>query len=337
MRGNSYGNNLVLTSFGESHGVALGAVVDGVPAQIEISEDDFRHDLARRRPGQSGVTTSRNEADEPEILSGIFEGQTLGTPIAVLIRNKDHKSDEYDKEYKRPGHAETAWEHKYGIRDYRGGGRASGRETIARVIGGTIAKKILPKDLQIHGFTRKICGIEAENIPQELSTETIDANSVRCPDSAAAKKMEELILEAKESGDSLGGIAELRITGVPAGLGEPTFRKAKSELAAAMMSVGAVSTVSLGLREEEFELPGSVFHVPLKAGIAMRSHGIQGGITNGEPITLYVFIKPPSTTGSMATKGRHDPCILPRVIPVLEAMAAFTLADLFLSARMDRL
>jgi len=337
MRGNSIGRHLVLTSFGESHGAALGAVLDGVPAGIPLSTEDFQRDLARRRPGQSAVASQRIEEDAPELLSGVFEGKTLGTPVAVIVRNTGQQSGDYSPDTYRAGHADKVWKMKYGIRDYRGGGRASGRETIARVIAGTVAAKILTQSVTIVGYTRKIGRILAQSIPGTVTRELVDLHPVRCPDAQAAEEMQRTILEHKERGDSLGGVVELVITGVPPGLGEPVFGKAKSMLAEAFCSIGAVSGVQFGATEEELELPGSEFHEEVSAGIARRSYGIQGGITNGEPIIARVFVKPPSTTGRLALEGRHDPCIVPRIIPVLEAMAAFVLADLSLGARMDKL
>ncbi len=339
MRGNSFGNNLVLTTFGESHGAAIGAVIDGCPAGIALSEDDFRTALQRRRPGQSRLTSPRAEADDPEILSGIFNGVTLGTPLAVIVRNTDARPADYSETVYRPGHADKVWEEKYGVRDHRGGGRASGRETIARVIGGVIAEKILPPGLRIVAFTKQIGMIAATSIPETLTREIVDEHPTRCPDAAVAFEMERAIFRCKEAGNSLGGIVEVRIDGAPCGLGEPVFRKAKSALAGALMSIGAVVGVTLGDAVNEVALDGKTFHdfaQSPREGISQRAHGIQGGITNGERISLLAYIKPPGTLGDTALKGRHDPCIVPRVIPVLEAMAALVLADLFLAARLDK-
>lgn len=338
MRGNSFGNILVLTTFGESHGAGLGAVLDGCPAGVSLTIEDLRKDLARRRPGANSLVSSRREKDEPEILSGVFEGRTLGSPIAVLVRNSDARSEDYDSEILRPGHADRPWQDKYGFRDYRGGGRSSGRETLARVIGGAIAKRLLPSGLEIHAFTRRIGSLEAKELPEMLTTELIDAHPVRCPDSAVAADIGTLIEDLASRGDSVGGIAEIWIDGVPAGLGEPVFHKATSVLCAALMSIGAVRGVTLGDAETEVLMPGSRFHeeAPDHQGLALRSWGIQGGITTGQRIVLRAFVKPPATLGEMALQGRHDACLLPRILPVMEAMAALALADLYLLSRLDR-
>jgi chorismate synthase len=342
MRGNTYGNLLTLTTFGESHGVALGAVVDGCPAGIEISADDFARDLARRRPGQSKVTTGRTEADAPEILSGVFEGHTLGSPICVIVRNTNARSRDYDPNYYRAGHADRVWEEKFGRRDWRGGGRASGRETLCRVIGGTVAEKILGPDVRVVGFTRQIGTHVAQDMPDELTRDVVDQNSVRCPDTGVAEAIEAELLQCKQGGDSRGGVVELWIDGLPIGLGEPVFGKAKSRLADALLSVGAVVGVTLGDAVQDATRRGKDFHVGISgsgpdAGFSPAAHGIQGGITNGERIVLRAYFKPASTVGSMARKGRHDPCIVPRAVPVMEAMASLALADLFLASRLDRI
>jgi len=339
VRGNSFGRFLVLTTFGESHGPALGAVIDGCPAGIHIAHQDFAAALRRRRPGQSSMTSSRKEDDEPEILSGIFENVTLGTPIAVIVRNMDARSEDYDPKTMRPGHADVVWEEKYRIRDHRGGGRASGRETLARVIGAVVAEKILPASVHIVAFTRRIGTLEARYVPENLTRALVDEHATRCPDSEVAERMSEELLRCKADGDSRGGIVELWIDGVPAGWGEPVFRKMKSDLAAALMSVGAVIGVALGDSCNEVVLPGSVFHAinPESSNQSPRSYGIQGGITNGDRITLRAFIKPVSTIGALARQGRHDPCIVPRVVPVLEAMVALVVADFSLQQRLDRI
>lgn len=339
MPGNTFGRVLRLTTFGESHGPALGAVADGCPAGVGIALDDFRSALARRRPGQSAIASPRAEADEPEILSGVLGGVTLGTPIAVIVRNTDQRSSDYDNLSPRPGHADLAWERKYGVRDARGGGRSSGRETLARVIGGVIAERILPADVRIVAFTRAIGTTAALDVPDALDRAAVDLHPTRCPDPAAAARIEEDLLACTRDGDSRGGIVELRIDGVPAGLGQPVFKKAKSELAAALMSIGAVTGVTLGDAFADAALAGLVFHSDEDVdaeGWEIRAHGIQGGITNGRRITLRCAVKPVSTIGSAARAGRHDPCIVPRVIPVVEAMAALVLADLYLASRLDR-
>lgn len=341
MRGNTFGSLLTLTTFGESHGPAMGAVVDGCPAGIPLGAADFSAQLERRRPGQSELTSARQEPDSPEILSGVFQGETLGTPICVLVRNQDARSRDYDPNFYRAGHADRVWQDKYGRRDYRGGGRASGRETLSRVIGGVIAEKLLPAELKIVGFTRQIGELVARDIPAALTRDLVDAHPTRCPDPAAAAEMSALLSDCKRAGDSRGGVVELRIDGLPLGLGEPVFRKAKNLLAGAMMSVGAVVGCTLGDAHQDAKTPGLRFHSGIsgsseRAGISPAANGIQGGITNGERVRLLVYFKPASTTGSMARSGRHDPCIIPRAIPVLESMAALVLADLYLNQRLDQ-
>lgn len=340
MRGNSFGNLFVLTGFGESHGTALGAVVDGCPSGVQLTTSDIAKALRRRRPGQSVLTSARAEEDKPEILSGILDGRTLGTPIAVVVRNHDARSSDYDPDLYRTGHADSTWEQKYGMRDYRGGGRASGRETIARVIGGAIAERALPASVHITCFARQIGHIIAPQVSETLTRAEVDAFPSRCPNAEADVAIAEELLRLREQGDSVGGIVELRMDGVPAGLGEPVFRKAKSELTSALMSIGAVTGVSLGEAFTEALLPGSAYHIPVEGaprGTDVRSYGIQGGITNGERIVLRAAVKPVSTIGSMAREGRHDPCIIPRIIPVVESMAAMVLLDLWLAARLDRI
>lgn len=340
MRGNSFGNHFVLTSFGESHGPALGAVIDGCPSGVALSADSIAQALQRRKPAQSIITSQRAEEDRPEILSGIFEGYTLGTPVAVLVRNNDARSADYRPTTYRTGHADGVWDDKFTHRDYRGGGRSSGRETIARVIGGAIAERVLPPSLRIVAFTRQIGHVILRNNPDDISRETVDRFITRCPDADADAAITEELLRLKEQGDSVGGIVELRIDSVPAGLGEPVFNKAKSRLTAAIMSIGAVSGVTLGEAFTECLLPGTEFHTAVPnapSGIAVRSYGIQGGITSGERIILRVAVKPTGTIQQEALRGRHDPCIVPRVIPVIESMAALVLADLWLASRLDNI
>jgi chorismate synthase len=339
MRGNTFGDFLTLTTFGESHGPALGAVIDGCPAGIPLGVEDFAAALRRRRPGQSSVASPRKEADEPEIVSGLFEGRTLGTPICVIVRNEDARSGDYDPKTYRTGHADKVWEEKYGIRDYRGGGRASGRETVGRVIGGVVAEIILPPSVRIVGFTRRVGCIDAVAVPESLSRELVDAHPTRCPDPEAAERIAAELLACIDTGDSRGGIVEIRIDGVPEGLGEPVFRKTEALLAQAFMSIGAVSGVMMGDAIADAVRDGLDLHgvgSEIREGISRASRGIQGGITNGERIVLTAIVKPTSTIGKMAISGRHDPCIVPRVIPVLEAMAALVLADLYLAARLDK-
>lgn len=340
MRGNTFGNLLTLTTFGESHGPALGAILDGCPAGIPLSIEDLQPQLNRRRPGQSSITTSRDEADVGEILSGVFEGRTLGTPICVIVRNRDARSKDYDPDHFRAGHADRVWEDKFQHRDYRGGGRASGRETLCRVIGGSIAEKILPPSVSIVGFTRQIGQHRAQSVPEVLTRDQVDRTATRCPDTAVSAVIEDELAQCKSEGDSRGGIIEVWIDGVPKGLGEPVFRKAKNLLPNAVTSIGAVIGCTLGDAPRDVAMAGTEFHSGVsgsgpEAGISPSANGIQGGITNGQRIRLQVYFKPASTVGSMARKGRHDPCIVPRAIPVVESMIALTLADLYLVSRLN--
>lgn len=326
MASNSFGQLLRITTFGESHGVALGVVIDGCPANIPLTEEDFLPELARRRPGQSAVTTARRESDRPEILSGTFEGKTTGMPIAVIIRNEGQKSQDYDalKAVHRPGHADETYEKKYGHRDHRGGGRSSGRETVARVIAGVVARKILPEETTIIGHTVKIGAIEAMTFDPQV----IETNPVRCADPQAAKAMEEYILSLKEQFNSTGGIIEIRTIRPPVNLGDPVFGKLKEKLADGLMSIGATTGFGYGAGFQTAEMRGQDY-------IADRKNfgGMLGGISTGEDLVVHVSIKPPTSVGDIAKKGRHDPCIVPRVIPVAEAMVALVLADCLLMQR----
>lgn len=342
MRGNTFGNFLTLTTFGESHGVALGAVLDGCPAGIPLSMDDIQKNLNRRRPGQSKITTSRGEKDAGEILSGVFDGKTLGTPICVVVRNHDARSRDYDPNYYRAGHADRVWEEKYEHRDYRGGGRASGRETLCRVIGGSIAEQILPPEVSIVGFTRQIGTHRVPDPAPGLTRNEVDTHATRMPDHEVGDVVSAELTACKEEGDSRGGIVEVWVEGLPVGLGEPVFMKAKNMLANAILSVGAVVGVTLGDAPGDVQMRGVDFHSGVSgtgddAGISPAANGIQGGITNGERIRVQAYFKPASTVGSMATSGRHDPCIVPRAVPVIEAMVALTLADLYLASTLDKI
>ncbi|MFZ2070432.1 MAG: chorismate synthase [Halobacteriota archaeon] len=350
MSGNSFGKLFRVTTWGESHGAAVGVVVDGCPAGLELSEEEIQHELDRRRPGVSEITTERKEADEVNILSGVFEGKTLGTPISMLIWNKDVDSRPYEplKNIARPGQADFSYQIKYGIRDYRGGGRASGRETAARVAAGAIANKILAvQGIQIIGHVVAVGGIRAREVSIAEIKTNAGRNAVRCADSEAAVQMETLIKEVKAAGDSVGGIVEVIATGVPAGLGEPVFEKLDAELATALMGIGAVKGVEIGAGFKAARLKGSEMNDEfyMKEGeIRTRTNnagGILGGISTGEPVICRLAVKPTSSIAKpqrsvdmekrreieVKIKGRHDPCICPRIVPVAEAMVALVLAD----------
>ena len=327
---NTIGHMFRVTTFGESHGVALGAVIDGCPAGILLKKEDIDKELKRRRPGQSKMVTQRKETDACEIVSGVFEGKTTGMPIAVLVRNTGQQGGEYKtlKNKFRVGHADKNFQEKYGIRDYRGGGRSSGRETIGRVIGGAVAKKILPKKTEIFGHIVQIGDIKAEKFVKSF----IEKNSVRCADRDKAKEMEKYILNLKKSFDSTGGMVEIRVLNPPPYLGEPVFDKLKADLAKAVMSIGAVTGFSYGAGFETAKMKGSHY-------ISDSKHfgGILGGIATGEDIMMRVSIKPTVSIGEIAKKGRHDPCIAPRVIPAIEGMVAITLVDQYLRGKITKL
>jgi len=350
MAGNTTGNIFRVTTFGSSHGKALGAVVDGCPAGLELSREDVQAELERRRPGISNITTKRNETDQVELLSGIFKGKTDGTPIAAVVYNTDIDSSTYEafKNKPRPGHGDYTWKYKYGIYDYRGGGRGSGRVTIGHVIGGTIAKKLLKLlEIKIVSHVTQVGDIKAKHVAHGLIANYASQNPVRCADQKAAIMMEEKILEAKKKGDSIGGVVETIIFGVPAGLGEPVFDKLDADLAKALMGIGAVKGVEIGFgfelaqstasaTNDEYYLEGKKIKTTTNT-----SGGIVGGISNGMPIVTRVAVKPtPSISIPQKTvniqkmeeteikiEGRHDPCICPRLTAVAEAAVAMVLAD----------
>ena len=348
---NTIGKIFSITSFGSSHGKALGAVVDGCPANLELSEEDIQIELNKRRPGTSALTTSRQEGDKIEIVSGIFEGKTDGTPITGIVYNTNQKSKDYSniKNTPRPGHGDFCWMEKYGIYDYNGGGRGSGRITIGHVIGGAIAKKLLKtQGIEITSHVVQIGDIKAENINYENLKDIIEKNNVKCGDADAAKLMEELILSKKQEGDSVGGIVETIATGVPAGLGEPVFGKLDGDLAQILMSINAVKGVEIGLGFESAKSTASEindeFHYDEDNSIKTKTNnsgGILGGMSNGMPIVSRIAVKPtPSISKCQNTvdlekmenkkieiKGRHDPCICPRVTAVAESSTAIILAD----------
>lgn len=347
MAGNTFGKLFKLTTFGESHGEALGGIIDGCPPGIEIDFQAIHAEMQRRKPGQSSIVTQRQEADEVQFLSGIFEGKTTGTPIGFLIPNTNQKSDDYShiKETYRPSHADYVYEQKYGIRDYRGGGRSSARETASRVVGGAIAKQIIP-NIKINAFVSSVGEIFIDKPYQDLDFSKTESNAVRCPDSATAKKMEAYIKEIKKEGDSVGGTITCVIQNVPIGLGEPVFDKLHAELGKAMLSINAVKGFEFGSGFCGAKMKGSEHNDLYNADGTTKSNlsgGIQGGISNGMDIYFRVAFKPVATLlqkqdvlttkGEIIEqqgKGRHDPCVVPRAVPIVEAMAALVLADYFL-------
>jgi chorismate synthase len=329
---NTFGTLFRLTTFGESHGPAMGAVVDGCPAGVALGEERIQAALDRRRPGQSQLTSARREADRVEILSGVFEGRTLGTPIAAVVRNTDQRPEDYAelRTEHRSGHADAVWQERFRHRDHRGGGRSSGRETLSRVIGGAVAEALMSRELpevRIVGWVEQV-GSLIGDAPASLTRALVDEHPTRCPDTGVAPAMAEAIAAAKAAGDSLGGVVSLRLSGLPVGLGEPVFGKLKSRLADGLAGIGTVVGILWGPRTLPALLaePGSRFHATTES-----YGGIQGGMANGAPIELRVLCKPPATLGERAKAGRHDPCILPRMVPVAEAMSALVIADLWLS------
>ena len=358
MAGNTFGKLFRITTFGESHGAGIGVVIDGCPAGLLIDENFITHQLKRRKPGQSAITTSRNEDEQFEILSGVFEGKSTGAPIAIFIRNKDTKSEDYLhlKDVYRPNHADYTYEQKYGIRDYRGSGRASARETVARVLGGSVAQLLLDHhQISIHAFVSSVGPISLDKNINAIDLSSIEDSIVRCPDAVIAKQMEEYILSVKEAGDSIGGCITCVIQGVPVGLGEPVFDKLHADLAKAMMSINAVKGFEIGDGFSSTLRNGSEHNdvfVNSDAGIKTatnNSGGIQGGISNGETIYFRVAFKPVSTIMqdqqsidkngnaiTLAGLGRHDPCVVPRAVPIVESMAALVIADHLLRNRSTR-
>src|SRR6266705_464957 len=349
--GNSFGQFFRVTTFGESHGGGIGVVIDGCPPKIDISEAEIQRELDRRRPGQSKITTPRKEEDRCEILSGVFEGKTLGTSISILVRNKDAQPEDYAEVATkfRPSHADFTYEAKYGIRNWQGGGRASARETIGRVAAAAIARKVLttlfPK-IEIVAFVTQIHEIVAKISRSKVKTVEVEATIVRCPDKTAAKNMIDLIEQTRAAGDSLGGVIECVARNVPAGLGEPVFDKLEADLAKAMLSLPATKGCEVGSGFSATRMCGSEHNDAFeKRGrhIGTRTNfsgGIQGGISNGEDIYFRVAFKPTATIAreqktvtasreqtKLAARGRHDPCVLPRAVPMVEAMAALVLAD----------
>lgn len=357
---NSYGTLFRITTFGESHGVGVGVVVDGCPAGLEISAAEIQAALNRRRPGQSALTTPRSEADQIEILSGIFEGKTLGTPIALLVRNQDAASKDYShlEHAFRPSHADFTYAAKYGHRDHRGGGRSSARETLARVAAGAVAAKLLAqKNIRITAYVSQVGPVKLRESYQQLDLSKIESNAVRCPDGKTASRMISLIEETRDRHDSVGGVISCVIQGVPIGLGEPVFDKLHAELGKAMLSINAVKGFEYGSGFEGVSMYGSqhndIFYHDEAGNVQTRTNhsgGIQGGISNGQDIYLRVAFKPVATilqtqnsiddqgnTIVLEGKGRHDPCVLPRAVPIVEAMASLVLADFMLRAQVSKL
>jgi chorismate synthase len=322
MSGNSFGQLFTVTTFGESHGEALGVIIDGMPAGLKVNIEELKKELKRRAPGQHAVHTSRKEEDLPEILSGVFEDKTLGTPITVLVRNTNQKSSDYDalKDNYRPGHADKTTMMKYGFRDHRGGGRASGRETLARVIGGYFAGLIIPK-ISFYAYIEEVGHFKLTSKPDH----TTDRGEINIPEKKLSDEVVSFLAECKTSGESAGGVVTLSILNSPGGLGEPVFDKLKADFAKAMLSLPACIGFSVSSGFDLAKLPGSQMSADSK-----NFGGMEGGISNGEEIILKMAFKAPSTIGEKAKAGRHDPCILPRVVPVVEAMAKIVMADHYL-------
>ena len=347
MAGNSFGTLFKLTTFGESHGLALGGVIDGCPPGLELDFEAIQHELSRRKPGQSAIVTQRKEEDEVEFLSGIFEGKTTGTPIGFIIRNNNQKSNDYShiQDVFRPSHADFTYEKKYGNRDYRGGGRSSARETACRVVAGAIAKQLL-KNVTIQAYTSSVGNLYLRKPYQDLDLSTVESNEVRCPDVVVAQEMIDKIKEIRKQGDTIGGTVTCVLKNVPIGLGEPVFDKLHADLGKAMLSINAVKGFEYGSGFCGTEMKGSehndIFN-PDGSTQTNLSGGIQGGISNGMDIYFRVAFKPVATimqeqdtidtqgnTVKMHGKGRHDPCVVPRAVPIVEAMAALVLADFYL-------
>ncbi len=358
MAGNSFGQFFKLTSFGESHGKAVGGVIEGVMPGIDIDMDFIQGELNRRRPGQSAITTPRDEKDKVEILSGVLDGKATGTPIGFVIWNADQRSKDYGniKDVYRPSHADYTYQQKYGIRDHRGGGRSSARETIARVVGGAIAKLILKKyGVEIAAYTSQVGGIKLSKSYNELDLSKIEDNIVRCPDAEIAEKMIEYIDQVRQDKDSVGGVITCVIKNTPIGLGEPVFDKFHAEMGKAMLGINAVKGFEYGMGFKATEMKGSEHNdeffmdgdkVRTRTN---RSGGVQGGITNGEDVYMNIAFKPIATILKeqntvnkqgeeivSTVKGRHDPCVLPRAVPIVEAMAAMVMVDMIYLNKMYR-
>jgi chorismate synthase len=355
MRGSTFGKRLVLSTFGESHGEAIGGVLEGIPAGLAIDLEFIQRDLDRRRPGQSKLVTQRKEPDQVNILSGVFDGLTTGAPIGFIIENVNQRSSDYDhnKSVFRPSHADFTYHKKYGIRDFRGGGRSSARETAVRVVAGAIAKLVLNKlGVSFATYVSQVGSIELHGA-EFYTSEQIDHHPVRCPDPELAKKMEALILEVRKAGDTIGGCVRCVIHGVPVGLGEPVFGRLDADFASAMMSINAAKAVEVGAGFDSVSMRGSQHNDAFNPDGTTQTNysgGIQGGISNGMPITLRVAFKPVATliqtqdtinsageAVQLEGKGRHDPCVVPRAVPIVEAMAALVLLDNLLLSKTNRM
>lgn len=358
MAGNSFGEVFRITTYGESHGKSVGVTVDGYPAGMELDEGDIQHELDRRKPGQSHLTTPREEKDTIHIESGIFNGQTTGTPIMMMARNTNTRSEDYNElsQLYRPSHADFTYEAKYGLRDPNGSGRASARETLARVAGGAIAQKFLARHaISITSYVEQVGTIRTDIDPLSVNRASVDASLVRCPDPEASAKMQQLIEEVRADDDSIGGVIRTIITGVPAGLGEPVFDRLSADLAKAMLSINATKGFEYGSGFDGVSMRGSEHNDPFVCeGTEVRtatnnSGGIQGGISNGMPILFRTAFKPVATIGktqhtinkagnpvTLNAEGRHDPCVLPRAVPVVDAMVALVITDHMLRQRTVR-
>ena len=357
---NTFGTLFRLTTFGESHGPAIGGVIDGMAAGFKIDLDAVQYQLDRRRPGQSSIVTSRKESDNVRFLSGIFDGMSTGTPIGFIIENNDQHSNDYEnlRQCFRPSHADYTYQIKYGIRDHRGGGRSSARETASRVVGGALARQVLAsKGISITAYTSQVGDIALDKDYHRYNLDQTEKNIVRCPDPAIAEKMETLINEVKVAGDTIGGVVSCVIKGVPTGVGEPTFDKLHSRMAAAMLSINAAKGFDYGMGFDGVGLRGSqvidTFYNDPDGSVRTRTNfsgGVQGGISNGEDIYFRVAFKPVATllqsvetitaSGEKTTlqaRGRHDPCVVPRAVPIVEAMAAMVVLDLLLIAESEHL
>lgn len=355
MAGSSFGTLFKLSTFGESHGVSMGGIIDGCPSGISLDLAQIQADLNKRKPGQNNLVSERKESDEIQILSGLFEGKTTGTPIGFTIQNKDHLSTDYShlKDAYRPSHADFTYEKKYGIRDYRGGGRSSARETVCRVVAGSIAKQILNKlGVQFSTYVNQIGRIElSSNV--FFKQDAIEASLLRCPDPSISEQMESAILECKAEGDTLGGIIQCVIVGVPIGLGEPVFDKLHADLGKAMLSINAVKGFEYGSGFSSVKMKGSEHNDSFESSGATKTNfsgGVQGGISNGMPIVFRVAFKPVATLMKsqetinnkgeeilLEGKGRHDVCVVPRAVPIVEAMAALTILDHYLRQKANQL